>query len=225
MVNMKAIILAAGRGQRMQNLTDNLPKVLLPIAGKPLIQYHIEALKLAGIKEIVINLSYRGEQIQQCLGGGENFGVRIDYSPEPPGALETAGGIYRALPLLGKDPFIVVNGDVWTSYSFVSLLQQPQTKGAHLVLVKNPEHNLQGDFALSDQKVLADGDARYTYAGFGAYHPDFFREVPQAVCRLKPLLDRSIADGEVTGEYFCGDWLDVGTPERYQELQARFVGT
>ena len=219
---MKAIILAAGRGQRMRHLTDDTPKVLLPVNGKPLIQYHIEALKLAGIHEIVINLAYHGEQIQQRLGGGENFGVRIDYSPEPPGALETAGGIYRALPLLGKEPFIVVNGDVWTSYSFISLLKQPTTRGAHLVLVRNPEHHPQGDFALQNNQVMNEGTDRYTYAGFGAYHPDFFYEVPQAVYPLRPLLDRSIQSKEVTGEYFCGDWFDVGTPERYQELQARF---
>lgn len=214
---MKAMILAAGRGERMRPLTDHTPKPLLPVAGKPLIQYHIEALARAGIEDIVINVAHLGQQIIDALGDGRRFDVRIEYSREPEGALETGGGIAHALPLLGEAPFLVVNGDVWCDMDYASLFTPPAGL-AHLLLVPNPPHHPQGDFALHDGQVSSEGELRYTFSGIGVYQPALFAECPAGAFPLAPLLRTAMARQQVSGELFQGVWLDIGTPQRLTEL-------
>ncbi len=218
---MKAMILAAGRGERMRPLTDSTPKPLLEVGGKALIEYHIEGLAAAGIRELVINHAWLGEQIERRLGDGSRWGVSIHYSPEPAGGLETAGGIKQALPLLGEQPFIVVNGDVWCDYPFERLLQR-RVDRAHLVLVDNPAHNPAGDFVLRQGRVAAQGAGhRYTFAGISVLHPRLLAGFDEAVLALKPPLLRAMAQQQVSGEYYGGGWVDVGTPQRLQQLNAR----
>lgn len=217
---MKAMILAAGHGTRMRPLTDHTPKPLLPAGGKPLIVWHIEKLAAAGFRDIVINIAWLGWQIPQALGDGATWGVQLHYSDEQQeGALETAGGIIKALPLLGDAPFLVVNGDVWCDYAY---LPRPLPAGtlAHLVLVPNPAHHPAGDFALHDGKVWADGTPRYTFSGIGYYHPALFAGLPYGKRPLAPLLRAAMAEGKVSGELFAGDWRDIGTPERLAALDA-----
>ena len=218
---MKALILAAGRGERMRPLTDTVPKPLLCAGGKPLIAWHLERLAACGFREIVINHAHLGDKIEAALGDGRQFGVDIRYSPEPPGALETAGGMAHALPLLGDAPFLVVNGDIWFDWDF-NRAHALGDRLAHLVFVDNPAQHAGGDFCLVGEIVR---DARaapgrtLTYAGAGVYSPAFLADVPPgAVMRLRPLLDAGIARGVVTGEYHAGRWTDVGTPERLAEL-------
>jgi len=216
---MKAFILAAGRGERMRPLTDHTPKPLLQAGGKPLIAWHLERLAAAGFREVVINHAHLGEQIEATLGDGSNWGLAIQYSPEPPGALETAGGIARALPLLGDEAFLVVNGDVHCDWDF----RQARRLGdrqAHLVMVDNPAHHSAGDFGLDGERVvLAQGERTLTYAGVGVFSPAFFAGVaPGSVMKLRPLLDAAIAAGTLTGERYTGRWVDVGTPQRLAEL-------
>ena len=216
---MKAFILAAGRGERMRPLTDHTPKPLLPAGGKPLIVWHLERLAAAGFKEIVINHAHLGSLIEQTLGDGSQWGLHIQYSPEPPGALETAGGIASALPLLGDQPFLVVNGDVYCDLDFGRFAGW--TAGmAHLVMVENPAHHTAGDFSLDGERVTyANGEQTLTYAGIGVFSPAFFADVqPGTVMKLRPLLDAAIATGTLTGERYTGRWVDVGTPERLAEL-------
>lgn len=222
---MKAMILAAGRGERMRPLTDTTPKPLLMAGGKCLIEYHIEALATAGISELVINHAHLGEQIEQTLGSGERYGVIIQYSAEGQGqALETGGGIYKALPLLGNDPFIVVNGDVWTDYPFASLVDR-EVDLAHLVLVDNPSHNPEGDFHLrADGRVAGEGSPRLTFSGIGIYHPKLFVDCNPGAFPLAPLLRTAMAEGRVSGEYYGGQWLDIGTPQRLQSLDQDLRG-
>lgn len=218
---MKAFILAAGRGERMRPLTDHTPKPLLVAGGKPLIVWHLERLAAAGFREIVINHAHLGEQIEAALGDGAQWGLRIAYSPEPPGALETAGGIASALPLLGDQPFLVVNGDVYCEFDFGRFLRS--TAGmAHLVMVDNPTHHTAGDFSLDGERVTyANGEQTLTYAGIGVFSPSFFADVqPGTVMKLRPLLDAAIAAGNLTGERYAGRWVDVGTPQRLAELDA-----
>lgn len=218
---MKAFILAAGRGERMRPLTDHTPKPLLPAGGKPLIVWHLERLAAAGFREIVINHAHLGEQIEQTLGDGSQWGLHIQYSPEPPGALETAGGIARALPLLGDQPFLVVNGDVYCDLDFARFSRL--TAGiAHLVMVDNPAHHTAGDFSLDRERVTyANGEQTLTYAGIGVFSPSFFADIePGTVMKLRPLLDAAIAAGTLTGERYAGRWVDVGTPQRLAELDA-----
>lgn len=220
---MKAFILAAGRGERMRPLTDHTPKPLLLAGGKALIVWHLERLAAAGFKEIVINQAYLGEQIEAALGDGSAWGLSIQYSPEPPGALETAGGIANALPLLGDEPFLLVNGDVYCDVDFglfsglTAALAPPQ---AHLVMVANPAHHSGGDFSLDgDHVVYAHGDQTYTYAGIAVFSPSFFANVKRGeIMKLRPLLDAAIAAGTLTGERHSGRWVDVGTPQRLAEL-------
>ena len=219
-----AMILAAGRGERMRPLTDHTPKPLLPVGGKPLIVWHIEHLAAAGIRHLVINHAHLGQQIEQYLGNGATWGVQIDYSPEPQ-ALETGGGIYQALPLLGQAPFLVVNGDVWTDYPFEQLLsrQFPGDRGAHLVLVDNPAQHPLGDFQLDEQGLVRErkpAESGFTYAGLGVYTADFFADMAPGKYPLRPLLDAAIRRGVLRGEYFQGHWEDVGTPERLDKLDA-----
>ncbi|MBK9950006.1 MAG: nucleotidyltransferase family protein [Candidatus Competibacteraceae bacterium] len=216
---MKAMILAAGRGERMRPLTDHSPKPLLPVAGKPLIFHHLEALRAAGFREIVVNTGHLGEQLPAALGDGHRWGVRIAYSPEPPDALETGGGIFQALPLLGPGPFLVVNGDVWTSYPFARL--SAKLAGlAHLVLVDNPSHHAKGDFSLEDDsgRVRESGTARLTFSGISVLRPELFAGCRPGRFPLGPLLRRAMAINQVSGEHFTGAWRDIGTPQRLAEL-------
>ena len=230
---MKAMILAAGRGERMRPLTDHTPKPLLPVAGKPLIVWHLEKLAAAGFREVIINHAHLGEQIEQTLGNGEKWGLTIHYSPEPPGALETAGGIAKALPLLGNEPFLVVNGDVWCDLDFGQFTRpivQNRDKcpqgGAHLLFVANPTHHTGGDFSLNGEQVVpANGGKTFTYAGIGIYSPTLFRNVaPDRPMKLRPLLDAAIAAEKLLGERHAGRWIDVGTPQRLAELDAELRG-
>jgi MurNAc alpha-1-phosphate uridylyltransferase len=216
---MKAMILAAGRGERMRPLTDRTPKPLLPVAGRPLIVWHLERLARAGVKDIVINHAHLPDQIEALLDDGSAWGLAIRYSPEPPGALETAGGIRNALPLLGEDPFLVVNGDIYCELDFAALPSLAEGDLAHLVLVPNPPQHPGGDFALADGRVLADGPARLTFAGIGLYRPALFAGLAAGEpAKLAPLLRRAMIGGKVSGEAFAGRWTDVGTPERLAEL-------
>jgi len=218
---MKAFILAAGRGERMRPLTDHTPKPLLLAGGKPLIVWHLERLQAAGFREVVINHAHLGEQIEASLGDGSRYGLAIRYSPEPPGALETAGGIAHALDLLGDEPFLVVNGDVWCDWDF-RRAQALTRRAAHLVFVDNPPQHANGDFCLDGDRVRYASEAcgpTLTYAGTGVFSPSFFATVARgAVMKMRPLLDAAIAQGIVTGEHHAGRWVDVGTPERLAEL-------
>lgn len=211
------MILAAGRGERMRPLTDDVPKPLLKVGGKMLIEYHLEKLKQANITEVVINHAWLGEKIEQALGDGKRYSLKIQYSAEGE-ALETAGGIIHAMPLLGDAPFIVINGDIFCDYDISSL---PVTLSglAHLVLVNNPSHHLQGDFALLDSnKVTETGEAKLTFSGIGVYHPDLFKSYPEGKRALAPVLRQAMQQQQVTGEYFQGEWYDIGTPARLHEL-------
>ncbi len=210
------MILAAGRGERMRPLTDRKPKPLLELRGKPLIVYHLEALRRAGFDDIVINLSWLGSQIRDLLGAGEKFGVTIRYSEEPE-ALETAGGILQALPLLGET-FVVVNADIFTDYDFARL--RVFELDARLVLVENPAHNPRGDFSLTDGLVGKAGDALYTFTGIAAYRREFFDGLQQGKKALAPLLYAAADAGRVSGELYRGAWADIGTVERLDALNS-----
>ena len=215
---MKAMILAAGRGERLRPFTDHTPKPLLPIAGKPLLVWHIEHLRAAGFQQLVINTGWLGEQLPALLGNGERLGVSIEWSMEGWPAYETAGGIATALPRLGPNPFVLVNGDIWTDYPFAQLRQALQGEQlAHLVLVDNPEHHPHGDFGLEQGRVSLQGNC-LTYSGIAVCHPRLFADTPsQQPSRLAPLLQQAIRDGQVSGEHFCGRWIDVGTVERAEQ--------
>ncbi|MCF6190330.1 MAG: nucleotidyltransferase family protein [Cocleimonas sp.] len=216
---MKAMILAAGHGTRMKPLTDHTPKPLLKVGGKPLIVWHIEKLKKAGFKDIIINIAWLGDQIPKTLGDGSQFGVNLHYSDEQKdGALETAGGIIKALSFFDGKPFLVVNGDVWCDYEYCNQNPLKAKQLAHLVLVNNPEHNLEGDFALNNNTVKTEGENKYTFSGIGYYHPNLFKKLPQGKRPLAPLLREAMGNDKVSGEHFAGDWRDIGTPERLTEL-------
>lgn len=213
------MILAAGRGERMRPLTDLTPKPLLPVAGKPLIVWHLERLARAGFRDIVINHAHLGDQIEVLLGDGSAWQLQIAYSPEPTGALETAGGIANALPLLGEAPFLVVNGDIFCDWDFSRARIGDAL--AHLVLVNNPPHHPDGDFALDETKVGVGGTARLTFSGIGIYRPELFAGIPRGQpAKLAPLLRKAIDDGRVSGEHHRSCWVDVGTPERLVALDA-----
>lgn len=216
---MKAMILAAGRGERMRPLTDTTPKPLLVLRGKPVAVWVIERLARAGIRQLVVNHAHLGNKIEQALGDGRDFGVEIRYSPEAE-ALETAGGIANALPLLGAEPFVVVNGDIYCDFDFGRLLRQSlDARLAHLVLVPNPQHNPNGDFALDGSKVALDGGPRNTFSGIALYRPEFFGGVTRgAKAKLAPLLTEAIRQGRISGELHPGVWHDIGTPERLAAL-------
>ncbi|MSS75844.1 MAG: nucleotidyltransferase family protein [Methyloglobulus sp.] len=217
---MKAMILAAGRGERMRPLTDHTPKPLLPVAGKPLIVRTINQLVAAGFTDIVINHAHLGQQIEDTLGNGKHLGAHIVYSPEGEQALETAGGIINALPLLGKASFLVVNGDIATDFPYTELYKI-KVDLAHIVLIDNPLHHPQGDFALDKSgKVIENDHQRYTFSGIGLYHPDLFNNTPSGISKLAPLLRAAISAKKATGQYYSGFWMDIGTPERLQELEA-----
>lgn len=215
---MKAMILAAGRGKRMMPLTENVAKPMLLVAGKPLIQYHVESLKKAGISDIVINLAWCGDSIKSHLGNGAKFGVNIEYSDEPENGLETAGGIINALSLL-SDEFIVVNGDVYCDYDFSSLVQLSLLPTqAHLVLVENPEHNTAGDFAITSGMAKIEGQQKHTFAGIARYHKSFFDGLENSFLALAPILREKMTKNLVSAELYLGMWRDIGTPERLAEI-------
>jgi MurNAc alpha-1-phosphate uridylyltransferase len=216
----RAMILAAGRGERMRPLTDRVPKPLLEVHGKPLIQYHIEKLAHAGISRIVINLAWLGSMIRDRLKDGSEFGVRIEYSEESPSALETAGGIFRALPLLGAAPFLVMNGDIFTDYPVAHAALAPG-RDAHVVLVPNPPQHAGGDFGLEHGVALPSAPLRYTFSGVAVYRPQFFADCVDGAFPLKPLLLRSMSAQRCSAELYTGIWEDVGTPERLAALNAR----
>lgn len=217
---MKAMILAAGLGNRMRPLTLTTPKPLLVVGGKPLIVWHIEALKKIGITEIVINAAWLKEKLVEQLGDGQKFGVNITWSLEDEG-LETAGGIVQALPHLGDTPFLVINGDVWTRFDFTEILNLDlHNHLAHLVLVDNPPQHPQGDFVLQDGRVLdrADGQQAFTFSGISVLSPKLFANLEQGKRPLAPLLREAMSKGQVTGQKMSAVWVDVGTPERLTEL-------
>jgi MurNAc alpha-1-phosphate uridylyltransferase len=216
---MKAMILAAGRGERMRPLTDHAPKPLLPVAGKRLIEYHLENLAAAGLREIVINHAWLGRQIEDALGDGSRYGVAIEYSAEPENALETGGGILQALPLLGDQAFVLVNGDVWCDYPLARLPKQPAGL-LHLVLVDNPPQHPRGDFGLEHGRLTRQAPL-LTYSGIGVYAPALFAGCQPGRFPLAPLLLQAIEAGQASGEHYRGGWVDVGTPQRLAELEAR----
>ncbi len=223
---MKAMILAAGRGERMRPLTDTVPKPLLEVAGKPLIQYHVENLVAAGFSDLVINVSWLGERIMEFLGDGSRWGCSISWSIEEQ-PLEAAGGIIQALPQLGDAPFALVNGDIWTDYPLQRLreVSLADSSHGHLVLIDNPPQHQRGDFVLAENQVVGirPGPTAHTltYAGIAIYHPRFFAGAKEGKQPLLPFLERWIAEERITGEHFQGQWFDVGTPARLAELDAR----
>lgn len=220
---MKAMILAAGRGERMRPLTDTVPKPLLPVAGKPLMQYHIEALAEAGITQIVINLAWLGGLIRDALGDGARFGVRIAYSEEGDAALETGGGIFQALPLLGPHPFLVVSGDIWTDCPLSRVARSLGSEDvAHFVMAPNPDFHSRGDFALEDGRLVTAGE-RFTYANIGVFRGEFFAGCSRGRFPLAPLMREWIAKGRVSGELYRGRWRNVGTPAQLAELDAELT--
>jgi MurNAc alpha-1-phosphate uridylyltransferase len=244
MIPFRAMILAAGRGERMRPLTDALPKPLLRAGGKALIEYHLENLARAGFIDVVINHAHLGQMIEAALGNGKRYGVSLHYSHEPV-ALETAGGIAQALPILtdkqgktqetqGGRPFLVINADIYCELDFSALLPimrqmqlNPDRDLAHLVLVDNPAHHPEGDFSLNSDRVTLSGKNNLTFSGVGIYQPRFFKDVvPGSAARLAPLLRQAIAAGKVGGQYYRGVWVDVGTPERLRliDLQLSSAG-
>lgn len=214
---MKAMILAAGRGERLRPLTDELPKPLLDVAGKSLIEYHLQNLGRAGFKDIIINTAWLAEKIHQQLGNGEDYGVSINYSDEGK-ALETAGGIINALPMLGNEPFLVVNGDIWCDFDFSSLPELKPEMQSHLILVNNPEHNPDGDFSLHNGLINNTGESMYTFSGIGLYSAEFFSGQPSGPLPLAPIIRNKCHHDLVSGELYTGRWTDVGTLDRLQEL-------
>jgi len=224
---VKAMLLAAGRGERMRPLTDEIPKPLLTIGGKALIVHLVEALVAGGFRELVINHAWHGAMIEQRLGDGRKFGASIEYSAEGDRALETGGGIRHALPLLGSDPFVAVNADIWTDFPFASLPDTLETL-AHVILVDNPAHHPDGDFVLAGTRV-GNGEGkgngrRLTFSGIGVYRPELFAELSDGRFPLAPILFDACDDGRLSGMHYTGEWWDVGTPERLELLDRRLGG-
>ena len=203
----------------MRPLTLAKPKPLLEAGGAPLIVHHLRALQAAGFADVVINLSWLGEQIRAALGDGGRFGVRLHYSDEGPEPLETGGGIFRALPLLGAGPFLVLNGDVWTEIEWSRLRDRLAPRDlAHLVLVPNPAHNANGDFVLDGGRIVETAGERLTFSGVGVYHAELFDGCRDGIFKLAPLLRAAARAGRISGELHTGAWLDIGTPERLSHL-------
>ncbi len=231
---MKAMILAAGKGERMRPLTNHTPKPLLKVGGKPLIQHHIEKLSSSGFKDLVINHSWLGGQIENFLGDGSDFGVSIAYSSEKE-PLETAGGIIKALPLIGEEPFLLISGDIWTDYSFNNLRRfSNMSELAHLVMVKNPSHHLEGDFLLQEDGMLSLKESilesessireslSCTYSGIGVLHPKLFLGLGPAKMALAPVFRSAVKNAQLSAEYFDGEWSDIGTIERLEDINSRY---
>ena len=217
---MRAMILAAGRGERLRPLTDTTPKPLIEVGGSKLIEYHIHALKAAGVRTLIINVAWLGDKIKCAIGNGSSYGVEILYSDESGSALETAGGIVKALSLLGTEPFIVCNADIWTDYDY-GALRLRENYLAHLVLVDNPDHHPQGDFSLRENTVCTGDKHTLTYAGIGVYHPAFFSGLQIEKNALAPLLYSAIKHQKISGEHYLGDWCDVGSESRLLALRNR----
>ncbi|MDX1556980.1 MAG: nucleotidyltransferase family protein [Xanthomonadales bacterium] len=213
------MILAAGRGERLRPLTDETPKPLIEVGGKPLIEHHVEALANAGFRELVVNLAHLGDQIEAALGDGSRFGVNIAYSRDPEGALETGGGIVQALDLLGQGAFAVVNGDIFTDFPF-SRLRSVKCDLAHLVLVPNPDHNPDGDFALDGARIRNQGARMGTFSGIAVYHPRFFADCSPGRFSVVPLLRKAIETHLVSGAWHRGLWNDIGTIGRLEKMRA-----
>ncbi len=215
---MKAMILAAGRGERMRPLTDHTPKPLLRAAGKPLIEYTLENLAAAGFTDIVINIAHLGALIKNHCGNGTRWGLSIVYSDEGETALETAGGIAKALPLLGDTPFLAINADIVCDFS-LRPLREVKLDLAHLVMIDNPPHHPEGDFALTDSGLLTEqGKTKLTFSGIGVYRPELFEGVPAAPLKLRPVLNRAIQQQRISGQKHSGIWLDIGTPDRLEDF-------
>ena len=220
---MRAMILAAGLGTRLRPLTLHTPKPLLAVGGKPLIVWHIEALKRAGVDDIVINTAWLGEKLVDALGNGHEFGVRIRWSHEDE-PLETSGGIQKALPHLGNEPFLLVNGDIWTRFDFSTLVTRDLGQDqAHLILVSNPPQHPNGDFSLEGSRVHSEGSSKLTFAGISLLSPQLFASLPAGKAPLAPILRQAMANGQVSGEQLVGHWVDVGTPERLSELDQQII--
>lgn len=218
---MKAMILAAGRGKRLRPFTDEIPKPLLKIGQFSLIEHLILHLRQQGFHEIVVNVAYLKEKIVNALGTGEKYGVTIHYSPEQQEGLGTGGGILNAMPLLGDSPFLVVSADIWTNYPFSCLRDKPLDSLAHLIMVDNFAESKDGDFCLINGRLHASQGTRLTYASMGVYHPEFFSDCSPGFFKLGPLLHKAVGDNQITGEYFQGDWENVGTPETLISLRKR----
>ena len=215
---MRAMILAAGSGERLRPLTDSLPKPLVEINGKTLIEYHLEALSNAGFGEVVINQGHLGHMLPAALGDGSRWGLDILWSDEQPDALETGGGIFKALPMLGLSPFLVINGDIRTDYP-LARLRAVKCDWAHLVMVDNPAHNPKGDFALQAARIRRDGAKKFTYSGIAVYDPRLFSECQGGAFSVVPLLLSAMENQLVTGELFRGTWGDIGTPKRLESIR------
>ena len=217
---MKTMILAAGRGERLRPHTDITPKPLIQVGKHRLIEYHLINLAKAGLKDVVINISWLADQIREILGDGSNYSLNITYTDEGAEALETAGGIINAMPHLGDEPFIVINGDIWCDYDLTRLMNRKLEYEAHLVLVNNPEHNTEGDFALEDGMIKNTGDEKLTYSGIGLYTQDFFAETKPGKKALAPMLRKKSELNKVSGEIYNGQWVDIGTIERLAQLRS-----
>jgi len=219
---MRAMILAAGRGERLRPLTDSTPKPLIQVGGHTLIEHHLQKLAQAGFREVVINLAHLGDMIREALGDGSKWGLNIHYSQEPEGALDTGGGIFQALPMLGDSPFAVINGDVYSDYP-LARLRAIKCSHAHLVLVPNPEHNPAGDFLLRGGYVSKDAGSddmtRHTFSGISVYHPRFFDAAPEGRFSVVPMLFSATELNQVTGEIYRGNWHDIGSLERLEKLR------
>ena len=202
----------------MMPLTKSVPKPLLQVGNKPLIQYHIEAMSAASVKDIVINTGRFGEKIEKLLGSGERFGVNIQYSHEGERPRGTGRGVQMAITKLGEAPFILINADIWTDYNFMSL-PEDVTGLAHLVMVDNPSHNQSGDFALLDEMAIEEGQPMLTYSGIGVYHPEFFTQAEKTMVSFIPALKLAMKELKVSGEYYSGRWFDIGTPERLGQVE------
>ena len=217
------MILAAGRGERLRPITDSVPKALVEVGGRPLIEQHVERLVASGVKRIVINLGWLGEQIADRLGSGSQFGATIVYSPEFEQLLDSGGGIFRALPLLGDEPFWVVNADIYTDIG-LSREPLPEDVDGELVLVANPRHKQRGDFGLEAGKVTTNGERCYTFSGIARYRARFFAAQRAGAFSIVPLLERAAEEGRLGGNLYRGQWADIGTPERLATVQRRYPG-
>jgi len=213
---MKAMILAAGRGERLRPLTDSTPKALIKVGTQPLIEKHLYALASSGFTEVIINTSYLAKQIEETVGEGKKFGIKVTFSREQKEALGTGGGIFNALPLLGDTDILVVNADIYTDYAFTQKMIG-QNDLAHLVLVKNPKHNPKGDFCLLKNRIVASSETKLTFSGIGYYKPGFFAQCKGGKFPLLSLLQAAILQNKVSAEQYDGRWVDVGTPERLEE--------
>lgn len=221
---MRAMILAAGRGERLRPLTDRIPKPLVKVGDKPLIEHHLENLAAAGFRDVVINQGHLGDLLRDRLGEGERWNINIHWSEEQPEALETGGGIFRALPLLGSSPFLIINSDIWTNFPLVRL-RAAKCDWAHLVLVPNPAHNSSGDFALQGARIRNQGAEKFTFSGISIYHPRLFDGCIDGKFSVVPILRRAIDEHVVTGALFSGAWGDTGTQERLEQVRVMAAQT